>query len=147
MALWPAMLVNHWPGLAHMILMACRGSQHAYAGEIKIIWKTIEWIQTNSTWSIRKHFIANYHFSQCILRCQLYQPVSQFSHSVVSDSLQPHGLVHGFFISWATREAQEHWSVWPVPFPVDLSDAGIQPESPTLQANSLPGEQPGIFPW
>ena len=53
----------------------------------------------------------------------------------------------GFFTSWATREAQEYWSGWPIPSPGDLPDPGIEPGSPTLQADSLPTElsgKPGI---
>ena len=38
---------------------------------------------------------------------------------------------------------QEHWSELSFPFPGDLSDPGIQPGSPALQADSLPSEQPG----
>ena len=33
---------------------------------------------------------------------------------------------------------QEYWSGLPCPPPVDLPDPGIQPRSPTLQADSLP---------
>ena len=33
---------------------------------------------------------------------------------------------------------QEYWSGLPFPFPGDLSDAGIKPGSPALQADSLP---------
>ena len=38
---------------------------------------------------------------------------------------------------------QEYWSVLPFPSPGDLSDPGIKPRSPTLQADSLPSEPPG----
>ena len=38
---------------------------------------------------------------------------------------------------------QEYWSGLPFPFPGDLPDRGIEPESPTLQADSLPTEPPG----
>ena len=48
-----------------------------------------------------------------------------------------------FFTIWATREAQEYWSGWPVPSPVDLPDPGIEPGSPALQADSLPTKLPG----
>ncbi|CAI9176095.1 unnamed protein product [Rangifer tarandus platyrhynchus] len=37
----------------------------------------------------------------------------------------------------------EHRSVWPYPFPEDLSIPGIEPRSPALQADSLPAEPPG----
>ena len=53
------------------------------------------------------------------------------SHSVVSDSLQPHGL----------------YSLWnspgESPSPGDLPNLGIEPRSPTLQVDSLPAELQG----
>ena len=38
---------------------------------------------------------------------------------------------------------QEYWSGLPFPSPGDLSDPGIEPWSPALQADSLPSEPPG----
>ena len=35
---------------------------------------------------------------------------------------------------------QEYWSGLPFPFPGDLSNPGIEPGSPTLQADALPSE-------
>ena len=43
-----------------------------------------------------------------------------------------------FFNSWATREAQEYWSGYTIPFPGDPPNPGIEPGSPELQADSLP---------
>ena len=37
---------------------------------------------------------------------------------------------------------QENWSGLPFPSPGDLPDLGVEPESPTLQAASLPSEPP-----
>ena len=37
----------------------------------------------------------------------------------------------------------EYWSGLPFPFPGDLPDPGIEPGSPTLQADALPSEPPG----
>ena len=37
---------------------------------------------------------------------------------------------------------QEYWSGLPFPSPGDLPSAGIEPESPALQADSLPSEPP-----
>ena len=34
----------------------------------------------------------------------------------------------------------EHWSGWPFPSPGDCPNPGIEPRSPTLQADSLPAE-------
>ena len=66
------------------------------------------------------------------------------SRSVMSDSLRSHGLynppgpsVHGEF------SRQEYWSGLPCPPPGDLLNPGIEPRSPTLQADSLPAEPPG----
>ena len=39
---------------------------------------------------------------------------------------------------------QECWSGLPFPFPGDLPDPGIELGSPTLQADALPSEPPGI---
>ena len=49
----------------------------------------------------------------------------------------------GFFTSWATMEAQEYWSGYPIVSPGDLPDPGIKPGSPALQVGSLPTELSG----
>ena len=49
-----------------------------------------------------------------------------------------HPSVHGIKSS-----RQEYWSGLPFPSPGDLPDSEIEPESPTLQADSLPSELPG----
>ena len=38
---------------------------------------------------------------------------------------------------------REHWSGLPVPSPGDLPNSGIEPGSPTLQADFSPSEAPG----
>ena len=38
---------------------------------------------------------------------------------------------------------QEYWSGLPFPSPGDLPNLGIEPRSPTLQADALPSELPG----
>ena len=40
---------------------------------------------------------------------------------------------------------QEYWSGLPFPTREDLPNPGIRPRSPTLQADSLPSEPPGIY--
>ena len=67
------------------------------------------------------------------------------SHSVVSDSLQPHGL-HS---PW-NSPGQNSGVGSPCHSPGDLLNPGIEPMSPTLQAVSLPAEPPGkpkILGW
>ena len=61
---------------------------------------------------------------------------SVLSHSVVSDSLWPHGL-------WPIRllrpwgfSRQEYWSGLPFPPPGDLPNPGLVPRSPALQVAS-----------
>ena len=39
--------------------------------------------------------------------------------------------------------SQDHWSGLPFPSSVDLPDPGIEPQSPALQADSLPAELRG----
>ena len=43
--------------------------------------------------------------------------------------------------------SQEYWSGLPFPFPGDLPDPGIEPESPALKTDSLPFEPPGEALW
>ena len=38
---------------------------------------------------------------------------------------------------------EEYWNGLPFPSPGDLSNPGIEPGSPALQADSLPAEPPG----
>ena len=51
------------------------------------------------------------------------------------DCSPPSSSVHGIL-------QQEYWSGSPFPSPRDLPDSGIEPSSPTWQANSLPTEPP-----
>ena len=59
------------------------------------------------------------------------------SSSVVSDSVTP----------WAIQSREfsmpESWSGKPFPSSGDLPNPGIEPKSPTLQADSLPAEPQG----
>ena len=51
------------------------------------------------------------------------------------DSSPPGSSVMGF-------PGQEYWNGLPFPFPGDLPNPGIEPRSPTLQADILPSEPP-----
>ena len=57
---------------------------------------------------------------------------------VLSDSLQPHGL----YCPWGFSR-QECWNELPCLPPGDLPNQGIEPRSPTLQADSLPADPQG----
>ena len=63
------------------------------------------------------------------------------------DQIQVSHIAGGFFTSWATREAQEYWSGYPIPSYPILSPSGypipLKPGSPALQEDFLPAELPG----
>ena len=65
----------------------------------------------------------------------------------MSDSLRPYGL-HPTISYQAPLSMefsrQEYWSGLPFPSPGDLPDAGIEPGSPALQADTLPSELKNI---
>ena len=59
-------------------------------------------------------------------------------------TLQHHGLYVAQQAPLSMKfSKQEYWSELPFPPPRDLSDLGIEPGSPALQADSLPFEPPG----
>ena len=64
------------------------------------------------------------------------------SCSVVSDSLQPHGLAHQAPLS-VEFSRQEYWSGLLFSLSEDLPDPGMESGSPVLHADSLPTEPPG----
>ena len=63
------------------------------------------------------------------------------SHSLVSDSLQHHGLQPARLL--CPRNSPGRNTTVPFPSLGDLPDPGIEPRSPTLQADALPSEPPG----
>ena len=72
----------------------------------------------------------------------------KWSRTVVSDSLWPHGLPGGLPGYQAPPSMgfsrQKYWSGLPSPSPGDLPDPGIEPRSPTLQADAITSEPPGL---
>ena len=69
--------------------------------------------------------------------------VCMLNRSVVSDSLQPHGLQPVRLLCPSGFSRQEYWSGLPFAPPGDLPNPGIKPGSPALQADSLPPESRG----
>ena len=63
--------------------------------------------------------------------------------SVMSNSLRPRGLQPSRLCCPWEFSRQECWSGLPCPPPGDLCNPGIEPRSPTLQADSSPSEPPG----
>ena len=64
------------------------------------------------------------------------------AHSAVSDSWRLTDCSCQAPLSMGFSR-QEYWSGLPFPTPGDLSDPGIEPRSPELQADTLPAEPPG----
>ena len=65
------------------------------------------------------------------------------SHSVMSDSLHPHGAKAPLSMGFSRQEC---WNGLPFPSPGDLLDPGIKPGSPAPWADSLPSELQGKLP-
>ena len=65
------------------------------------------------------------------------------SHSVMPNSLRPHGLHPTRLLCPWGFSREECWSGLPFPSPGDLPNPEVQPRPPTLQVDSLPAEQPG----
>ena len=83
--------------------------------------------------------------SMVILQARILEWVAMASSrgsSQARDQTQASHIAGRFFTNWTTREAQEYWSRYPIPFPGDLPDPGTEPESPALQADSIPAELP-----
>ena len=65
------------------------------------------------------------------------------------DWIQVSCIAGRFSTSWATREAQEYWSGWPIPSPASLPNPGVELGSPALRAGFSPTElwgKPGPNP-
>ena len=79
------------------------------------------------------------YVSVCVCVCVCAR--AYVSHSVVSNSLQPHGL-QPTRLPCPRNFPGKNTGV-PFPTPGDLSDPGIKTGSPALQADSLPSQPPG----
>ena len=71
-----------------------------------------------------------------------------FSHSVMSDSLRPHGIYPSRLLSLSMGFFQAKILEWVLPFPSpgDLPYPEIKPTSPVWQVDSLPLSHLGS-PW
>ena len=79
-----------------------------------------------------------------VLTIVKYVKSKSVSCPVVSDSLRPHGLLPASLLHpWDSQARILEWVVFPSPR--DLPDAGIEPRSPTLQADSLLSKPPGKY--
>ena len=83
------------------------------------------------------------NLAKVLLICLQSFSFNHFPTLQASDQIRVSHIVGGFFTSWATREAQEHWRGYPIPSPEDLPDPRIELGSPALQVDSLPTELSG----
>ena len=82
------------------------------------------------------HWQADFFFLPLLVTWTQYILGESESHSVVSNSLQPHGL-HS---PW--NSPSQNTGGTPFPSPGDLPDTGIEPRSPALRADSLTADPP-----
>ena len=112
---------------------------------ISALWQSDSFIHT----CILSHILFPYDLSQdseysslCYTMGFCCLPKCKWSRSVMSDSLQPHGLTYQAPPS-SEFSRQKFWSGLPFPSPGDLPNPGIEPGSPTLRADALPSEPRG----
>ena len=77
-----------------------------------------------------------------IYRSKLYVKVKVKLLSHVRLFATPWTVAYQAFLSMGFSR-QEYWSGLLFPSPGDFPDPGIEPRSPTLQADTLPSEPPG----
>ena len=97
-------------------------------------WLLSCWVCQGRHWKIRvgreRGPGVSFPASPCLV-CQLLSPVWLFA--------TPWTVAHQAPLSMGLSR-QEYWSGLPCPPPGDLLDPGMEPGSPTLQADSLPSE-------
>ena len=71
----------------------------------------------------------------CVCVCVCVYAYILYLVSVMSNSLQPHGLQLTRFLCRWQFSRQEYWSGLPCTLPVDLPNSGIKLRLPTLQVN------------
>ena len=83
------------------------------------------------------------HGWQAFITCLSTMCYVVFSCLAVPNSLQPHGPQDARLLCPWGFSRQEYWSGLPCPPLGDLPNPGVEPRSPTLQADSLLSEPPG----
>ena len=87
--------------------------------------------------------VLNHYFQTSLATLHRNPSIIVLSWSVVSDSLQLHGLHPTRFLGPWGFSRQEYWSGLPCPlFQGNLPNPRIKPRSPSLQADSLLSEPP-----
>ena len=105
---------------------------------------SLNWTWNNRLAPNRERSMSRLYIVSLLYLTYMQSSSNSVSCSVVSDSLQPHGL-------YVARQSpvsmgfsrQEYWSGLSFPSPEDLPDPGVEPWSPALHADSLPFELQG----
>ena len=97
------------------------------------------------TSQFRKLFSRSTSVGDPVIFCYvaLSRECAVLNGSVMSNSLQAHGLQPSRLFDPQGLSRQEYWSGLPCSPPGDLLSPRIEPRSPALQADSLPSELPG----
>ena len=61
----------------------------------------------------------------------------------MGNTCKPMAVSFQCMTKFTTKKKKEYWSGLPFPSPGDLPHSGIEPGSPTLQADTLPSKPPG----
>ena len=138
---WPHFIPLHgW-----IIFIVCKYQIPFIHSSIDALWWP-EWGESPKGISYTYIYLQLIHFTvqkNLTQHCKATMCRAVLGCSVMSDSLQPHGLQPtGLLCLWGFCR-QEYWSRLPCPPPEDPSNPGIEPRSPTLQADSLLFEPPG----
>ena len=114
-------ILSKWPFLFHFLYML---KKNTLIWRIHLVETSVFFFHLSFTWRWKVFLTTNTN-------------EKSESRSVVSDSLQPHGLQSMEF------SRPEYWSGWPFPSPGHLPNSGIKRRSPALQVDSLPAQPPG----
>ena len=111
-----------------------------HSGTTRLSFLVVHWVGQEVLQS-PQHVTDNTHAFLCISHCLLAVLLYEFeSESEVAQSYptlcDPWTVAHQAPPSMGFSR-QEHWSGLPLPSPGDLPDPGIEPRSPTLQADTL----------
>ena len=134
---WGLVDFNHFPHLSHssgrvcVCVCVCVCVLQKQRGTFLVVrWFRLQASTTGGLGSIPGQGSSTYHLVKPENKPHIVPTQNcMLSHSIVSNSLQPHApLSMGF-------PRQEYWSGLPFPPPGDLSNPGIKPWSPALQAD------------
>ena len=96
-------------------------------------------VSTFEPWMIWELGMLTYHTRENLF---VTDSCAVLSHSVMSNSLGPHGSEHSRFLYPWGSSRQEYWSGLPCPPPGDLPNPGVEPRSSAFQVDLLLSEPP-----